>query len=229
MKYKITNTQLFVFAKRGCMDLIVFQQLVMNNKLEEAKQMVAASPANVQTRDNDGNGVLSYYCGQMEATNLSLDGSHDDMLRDLLNLGVSLELDSDGKRMSPLHYCRYKKMFARILIDASIPVDITDSNGYTPLYYAIVCQNRWGAKVLIDAGAKVEFITRPNAHPWNQRIIPKWVPRFVSSRENARASSIAILCLVRCCWKLRYSKDVLRCIARCVWESRGYKRVWRRM
>lgn len=149
------------------------------------------------------------------------------MLRYLLDMGVSLELDSDGNRASPLHYTRNfaplreKKKFARMLIDAGIPVDIKNHNGLTPLEFALQLRDHWLAKVLIDAGAAIDDERRFRFQPW--------VLRFVTSRKNARASSIAVLGLLRCrsAVMCNNGRDILYQIARCVWESRGHKRVWR--
>lgn len=163
-------------------------------------------------------GVLYFFC---------LFAKRDDpqLLHECIKNGAHLELESAGKRLSPLHHAannRHPKS-TRLLLDLGVPVDIEDGLGNTALTFlwTNLCRLAWFqgntiecAKVLIDAGARILPLKTMKTN---------WVLKFLASRDCARAASIAILGLVRCrsdCMG-QNGKDVLVLIARCVWESRG--------
>ena len=138
-----------------------------------------------------------------------------------MELGATLELDSAGKRQSPLHWAAYwgKPRLLRALLDLGTPVDILYERGRTPLLFALVSKKVECARLLLDAGAQLRLVTENN-----YCTIPQWARDFASAREHARAASLAMLGLLRCGSRVvgrSNGIDVLRVVARCVWGTRG--------
>lgn len=165
----------------------------------------------VLSRDAHSNGVLSYVC--VGATEQIAFVQH------CVQLGgtATLELDSNGIRMSPLHHAAMSGhlRIIRFLLDLGIPVDITDHGARTPLSCAIQMGNLSVCRLLVDAGARTDKLA-----PWQIYPISDW--RFPQQREYARKASIVTLAILRCGGKTGGNgKNILTIIARCVWESRA--------
>lgn len=195
------------------LDFDAFEFFLESGDVDAAKRLI--TPANAQTRDR-GWGVLWHLCQY---------GPHDDpgLLYHFVKLGATLELDSAGKRTSPLHRAAYngKPRLLRALLDLGTPVDILDGFENTPLRFSLRDILVECARLLLDAGAQLSLVKE------NGRVfitIPQQARDFVSAREHVRAASIAMLGLLRCGSRVLGSGngiDVLRVVARCVWGARG--------
>lgn len=185
-----------------------FEDYLIRGKFEEAKSLV--TPANAQTRDGNGFGVLRYLCRY----------APDDpgLLYHFIKLGATLELDSAGKFSSPLHQTAYygKIRLMRALLDLGIPGDILDQSERTPLQWSLRHYQKECVHLLLDRGAKLSLVKKDYK-------IPQWARDLSSKREKMRISSVIILGLLHCKSKVtgKSGKDVLRMVARATWSLRG--------
>lgn len=162
----------------------------------------------VNARDQTGSfGTVSFFCEY---------GPDDPLFLNKLvaagtNMKDTLELDSAWVRLSPLHLAAQKEKprLLRALLDLGFPVNICHKFGDT----ACDVTASWNCKkLLLDAGGKTS----------THHLIEN-VSKFLDTRDNRRAASIAILGLKRCQSTVSASKDVLSMIARCVWSTRGHE------
>lgn len=193
------------------LDFDAFGVLLQKGNINAAKNFV--TPENAKAREN-GYGVLWHVC---------FFGDTDDpsLLYHFVNLGSTLELDSAGKRSSPLHHTAGlgNRRQLRALLDLGIPVNIIN-NKDTPLCWSLTNNQVKCTRLLLDAGAQLKLAKENEFNT-----IPQWVHEFVTKREETRISSVIILGLLLCKSKVtgQNGKDVLKIMARCTWSLRGLK------
>jgi ankyrin repeat protein len=108
-----------------------------------------------------------------------------------------------------------------MLLDAGAIVDAKNSDGHTPLYWAIFSNHMDIARLLIDRGGKVSNVKLGVFLP----AIPDWVTNYVASRStrNCRIVSIVIIGIHKYRrTNLTGSNDinVLKLVAKHIWSSR---------
>lgn len=196
-----------------------FKNLLRTHQVEKALSIV--TPENAPARDYNGSGFLYWFCE---------DGPDDAAaVRQLIQLGVSLELDSDGKRCNPLHIAaKNKPNITRALLDLGTPANILTARNNPPIYFTwgIPSNNQASdtcAKILIDAGAKLGVELLVNDELFSNSLFCSWMKKFADARQKIRYTAIALLGVCGIGGQKTYGngKDAFRIIARCVWGLRG--------
>jgi ankyrin repeat protein len=111
-------------------------------------------------------------------------------------------------------------VIARLLLDAGATVDVANSFGPTPIYYAI--RNKYVdiVRLLIDRGASVSNI---NLGKYVPIIPPDWLSTFLASRSRCRAVAIIIVGIHkyhRTSIAGKNDINVLKLISKHIWSTR---------
>jgi ankyrin repeat protein len=137
----------------------------------------------------------------------------------LISIGMDVN-NHDHHRSTALHYASThgRTECVRLLIDAGARVDRCDGSGETPLHDAISHNNVMVTKILIDRGASIHNVHLVGNH---LKIIPQWIPKFISARHGIRRKALIIIgiCKFNRITNLN-GKDVIRHISKHIWSTR---------
>lgn len=186
----------------------LFCLYLVQRNIEMAKSMVTKKNV-AHLRESDGYGVVWCVC---------VHGPDDpSLLLYFLQLGAVMQTNTPN---TCLHITtqQHKYKLMRAIIDAGFPINTPDVNGITALSEAIIYCNRFGAKMLMDAGATLQKIQNSWA-----KIQKSWAVQWLKARATTRDACIVILGLVKCKSTIitNNGRNVLWLIARCLWQKRG--------
>lgn len=174
-----------------------FAYCLQRNHIDVAKSMI--TPKNVACVDNNGLGVTWYVCchGRDDAS----------LLMHCIGMGASLTPTSCLLQT----ITQRKHKLTRAILDTGSHANIWIGNG-NALQRAFWCDDRFGAKILMDAGA----ILSPNDE--------NWAIKWLCARNAIRDACIVVLGLVKCKSTIisGNGRNVLWLISRCMWQNRAF-------
>jgi ankyrin repeat protein len=190
--------------------------LARSGKLEKLRCLLKAK--NVNDLDTIGRTVLHW----------AAFGGNVDCVKLCLEMGAEASVH-DVSGWTPLHFAQtytFVVNLSIVLVDAGALVDSTESNGWTPLCYAIRSKRGAIARMLIDRGAQISNVKLDKFLP----DIPDWITAFIASRSNCRRAAIIIIGnhkFHRTIITGNNDINVLRLISKHIWSTRMDNDSWR--
>jgi len=180
------------------------QVLQITDDVDKIAQHVTAS--NINAQNNAGVSALMFanWAGRPRCVDW------------LLRQGASYnQRDEHGHTALYFAAARFSTECISLMLNAGADVNSINNDGKSPLMYVLFTRGQWynkrPARLLIDAGASVEYV-RDN----QPRQIQPWVYNFITARAKCARAAIAVVCTFG-----RPQRNVARLIGRMIWDTRG--------
>lgn len=200
-----------------------FYEYYLNRNFREIEKYVTKE--NVNLTHKNGHTLISWLCS---LTQFETDEDIE-FLDFLIKMGAQPKTYKDpSQRWTLLHWCAYKgkPKLMRKLIDLGEYINEINKFCCVPLQDCLYDARDKCAKILVDAGANIDFLRSDDGFGGVKRL-ERTLVNFICIRETMRDAAVQILGLSKCKSKVlgNYNNNVLQIIGKCIWGFRGRPQV----